>query len=144
MDLGSVTLTLFQVAIELEYAKSMFDLHKKSHPNDEIVGWWVHVLLMISSRLFTWCHRLENSPLDYRIPRLNVNHLRFFLNLKSFFFLFLLINNFYFYFFFWTIWTCSIVFEVDCKMYGELRVWFVRNFGQNVSCSRHRTSCQWH
>lgn len=29
----------FQVAIELEYAKSMFDLHKKSHPNDEIVGW---------------------------------------------------------------------------------------------------------
>ena len=31
--------TFFQVAIELEYAKSMFDLHKKSHPNDEIVGW---------------------------------------------------------------------------------------------------------
>ncbi|RMX53183.1 hypothetical protein pdam_00023586 [Pocillopora damicornis] len=29
-----------QVAIELEYAKSMFDLHKKSHPNDEIVGWY--------------------------------------------------------------------------------------------------------
>ena len=102
----------------------MFDLHKKSHPNDEIVGWWVHVLLMISSRLFTWCHRLENSPLDCRILLLNVNHLRFFLNLKSFFFLFLLINNFYFYFFFFlTIWICSIVFEVDYKMYGELRVW---------------------
>ena len=100
MDLGSATLTLFQVAIELEYAKSMFDLHKKSHPNDEIVGWWVNVLLMISCRLFTWCHRLENSPLDCRILLLNVNHLRFFLNLKSFFFLFLLINNFYFYFFF--------------------------------------------
>ena len=31
--------TFFQVAIELEYAKSMFDLHKKSHPNDEILGW---------------------------------------------------------------------------------------------------------
>lgn len=29
-----------EVAIELEYAKSMFDLHKKSHPNDEIVGWY--------------------------------------------------------------------------------------------------------
>ena len=29
-------------------------------------------------------------------------------------------------------------------MHGELKVWFERNFGQNVSCSRHRTSCQGH
>ncbi|XP_029184021.2 eukaryotic translation initiation factor 3 subunit F-like isoform X1 [Acropora millepora] len=29
-----------EVAIELEYAKSMFELHKKAHPNDEIVGWY--------------------------------------------------------------------------------------------------------
>ncbi|XP_022785066.1 eukaryotic translation initiation factor 3 subunit F-like [Stylophora pistillata] len=42
-----------EVAVELEYAKSMFDLHKKSHPNDEIVGWYatgsdvtVHSLLI--------------------------------------------------------------------------------------------------
>ncbi|XP_074633301.1 eukaryotic translation initiation factor 3 subunit F-like isoform X2 [Acropora palmata] len=27
-----------EVAIELEYAISMFELHKKAHPNDEIVG----------------------------------------------------------------------------------------------------------
>lgn len=33
-----------QVAIELEYAKSMFEQHKKAHPNDEIVGWLVPYL----------------------------------------------------------------------------------------------------
>ena len=32
------------MAIELEYAKSMFDQHKKAHPNDEIVGWLVAYL----------------------------------------------------------------------------------------------------
>lgn len=145
MDLGSVTLTLFQVAIELEYAKSMFDLHKKSHPNDEIVGWWVHVLLRISSRLFTWCHRLENSPLDCRILRLKkCQSLEvFFLTWKVFSFFSCWLTIFTFTFFL-TIWTCSIVFEVDYKMYGELKVWFERNFGQNVSCNRHRTSCQGH
>ena len=145
MDLGFVTLTLFQVAIELEYAKSMFDLHKKSHPNDEIVGWWVHALLMISSRLFTWCHRLENSPLDCRILRLKkCQSLEvFFLTWKVFSFFSCWLTIFYFYFFFnnsnmfYSFWSWL-------QNVWWVRVWFERNFGQNVSCSRHRTSCQGH
>lgn len=35
------TFWTLQVAVDMEFAKNMYELHKKVSPTEVIIGWWV-------------------------------------------------------------------------------------------------------
>lgn len=59
----------FQVAVELDFAKDMYELHRKVNPNEVIVGWWAtgHEITDHSLLIHDYYSRVTTSPIHLTV-----------------------------------------------------------------------------